>query len=140
MFYVLVDDNWNIYHIYIYILEYTLFIYILVYTTTYASPKTANATTSKSTPLMNTPFLLSLLLCGFEVNCGLNIDCIVDGLVVNRDEDIVDINTDGNILGIVVDENVVVIDTDGNIIGIDTDEDIVVKDTDEDNITKIKNK
>ena len=43
---------------------------------------------------MNTPFLFSLLLCGFEVNCGLNIDCIVDGLVVSRGEDIVDIDTD----------------------------------------------
>ena len=111
-----------------------------MYITTYASPKTANATTSKSTPLMNTPFLLSLLLCGFEVNCGLNVDSIVDGLDVDRDEDIVVIDTDGNILGIVVDEDIVVIDTDGNIVGIVFDKDIVVIDRDEDNITEIKNK
>ena len=51
---------------------------MLVHITTYASPKIANATTSKSTPLMNTPFLLSLLYCDFELNCGLNADCIVD--------------------------------------------------------------
>ena len=99
-----------------------LYLYMLVYITTHAIPKTANATTSKSTPLMKTPFLLSLLLCGFKVNCGLNVDCIVDGLVVNRDENIVVIETDGNILGIVVDEDIVVIDTD------------------EDNNTEIKNK
>ena len=61
-----------------------------MYITTYASPKTTNATTTKSTPLMNTPFLLSLLLCDFEVNCGLNVDC----LDVDRDEDIVVIDTD----------------------------------------------
>ena len=60
---------------------------MLVYTTTYASPKTTNATTTKSIPLMNAPFLLSLLHSGFEVNCGLNIDCIVDSLDVDRDED-----------------------------------------------------
>ena len=90
-----------------------LHLYMLVYITTYAIPKTANATTSKSTPLMNTPFLLSSLLCGFEVNCGLNVDSIIDSLVVNRDEDIVVIDRDGN---------------------------IVVIDTDEDNITEIKNK
>ena len=71
-----------------------LYLYMLVYITTYAIPKTANATTSKSTPLMNTPFLLSLLHCGFEVNCGLNIDCIIDSLDVDRDEDIVVIDTD----------------------------------------------
>ena len=66
-----------------------------MYITTYASPKTTNATTTKSTPLMNTPFLLSLLLCDFEVNCGLNVDCLdVDILDVDRDEDIVVIDTD----------------------------------------------
>ena len=31
MFYVLVDDNWNIYHIYIYILEYALLVYVSVH-------------------------------------------------------------------------------------------------------------
>ena len=39
---------------------------------------------------MKIPFLLSLLLCDFEVNCGLNVDC----LDVDRDEDIVVIDTD----------------------------------------------
>ena len=62
-----------------------LYLYMLVYIATYASPKTANATTIKSIPLMNTPFILSFLLCGFEVNCGLNVECIVDDLDVDRD-------------------------------------------------------
>ena len=66
---------------------------MLVYVTTYANPKTAKATIRKSIPLMNTPFLLSLLLCGFEVNCGLNADCIIDVVgddnvvIIDRDED-----------------------------------------------------
>ena len=64
---------------------------MLVYITTYANPKIAIATTSKSTPLMNTPFLLSLLHCRFELNCGLNVDCIVD--IVDVD-DVVAIDTD----------------------------------------------
>ena len=67
---------------------------MLVYITPSLVLKQQILTTTKSTPLMNTPFLFSLLLCGFEVNCGLNIDCIVDGLVVSRGEDIVDIDTD----------------------------------------------
>ena len=67
----------------------TLPIYVSVYITTYANPKTAIATTSKSTPLMNTPLLLFLLLSGFEVHCGLNADCIID--VVGVDDCIVDI-------------------------------------------------
>ena len=119
---------------------------MLVYITTYASPKTANATTSKSTPLMNTLLLLSLLHSGFEVNCGLNDDCFVDvddvdEDVVGVDEDgnIVGIDTDGNIVGIDTDGNIVGIDTDGNIVGIDKDDDIVDIDTDEDIITEIKN-
>ena len=79
---------------------------MLVYITTYASPKRAIATTSKSTPLMNTPFLLPLSHCGFELNC---VDCIVD---------IVDVDTDRNIVGI---------------------DDVFAIDTDEDTITKIRN-
>ena len=62
---------------------------MLVYIITYTSPKTANATTNKSTPLMNTPFLLSLSHCGFEVNCGLNVECIVDIVDIDIDEDII---------------------------------------------------
>ena len=77
---------------------------MLVYITTYTSPKRAIATTSKSTPLMNTPFLLPLSHC--ELNCA---DCIVD---------IVDVDTDRNIVGI---------------------DDVVAIDTDEDTITKIRN-
>ena len=68
--------------------------------TTYASPKTADETTKKSIPLMNTPFLLSLLLSGFEVNCGLNVDCIVDIVEIDLDEDIIaeTENNESNIL------------------------------------------
>ena len=61
-----------------------------VYIKTYASPKIAIATTTKSTPLMNTPFLLSLLHCCFELNCGLNAVCIVDivdVVAIDTDED-----------------------------------------------------
>ena len=61
----------------------------LVYVTTYASPKTANATTTKSTPLMNIPFLSSLLLCRFKVNCDLSADSIVDVVGIDLDEDII---------------------------------------------------
>ena len=43
---------------------------MLVYIKTYASPKTANVMTTTSKPLINTLFLMSLLLCGFEVNYG----------------------------------------------------------------------
>ena len=69
--YVPAADYWNIYHTYV---------YMLVCIPTYESIKTANATTSKIIPLMNTPFLMSLLHCDFEVNCGLNADCIVDNV------------------------------------------------------------
>ena len=73
---------------------------MLVYITTYASPKTENETTKKSIPLMNTPFLLSLLLSGFEVNCGLNVDCIVDIVGIDLDKDIISEtkNNESNIL------------------------------------------
>ena len=67
---------------------------MLVYITTYANSKTTNATTRKSTLLKNSPFLLSLLLCGFELNCNLNADCIVDIVAIYRDGDIVGIDTD----------------------------------------------
>ena len=35
---------------------------------------------------------MSLLLCGFEVNCGLNADCIID--VVGVDDNVVIIDRD----------------------------------------------
>ena len=97
----------------------TLPIYVSVQTT-YASPNIANATTSKSTPLMNTPFLLSLLHCDFEVNCGVNDDCIVD-------EDVVGVNEDGNIVDIDTDEYIADIDIDVHIVDIDINEDIITE-------------
>ena len=83
-----------------------------MYITTYTSPKTANETTSKSTPLMNTLLLFSLLHCCFELNCGLNADCIV---------------------------NIVAINTDGTIVGIYRNDDTVDIDRDEESITETKN-
>ena len=65
---------------------------MLVYITTYANPKTTNATTRKSTLLKNSPFLLSLLLC------GLNAECIVDIVAIDRD---------GGIVGIDIDEDII---------------------------------
>ena len=37
---------------------------------TYPSPKAQNPTASKTIPLTNTTFVLSLLLCGCEVDVG----------------------------------------------------------------------
>ena len=71
---------------------------MLVCITTYKSIKTANATTSNILPLMNTPFLMSLLHCDFEVNCGLNTDCIVDNVGIYRDDDIVNVDRDEDII------------------------------------------
>ena len=90
-----------------------------MYITTYASPKVANATTTKSTLLFNTQFLLSLLLRGFEVNCGLNVECIIDIADVDRYEDSTGIDRDGAVAGIDRDEDVVVFDRDGDVVGID---------------------
>ena len=48
---------------------------------------------------MNTPFLLSLLLCGLEVNCGLNADCIVDFIVDTNEDTITETkNKESNVL------------------------------------------
>ena len=56
---------------------------------------------------MNIPFLLSLLLSGFELICGLNADCIVEIVNVDRDEDIIGIDKNGDIVDIDTDEDII---------------------------------
>ena len=100
---------------------------MLVCITTYTSPKTANATTSKSILLTNIPFLLPLLLSGLVVNCGFNVDCIVDIVDVDVKEDIVCIDTDGDINGINTYEDIIGINNKEDVAGIIVDEDIITE-------------
>ena len=55
--------------------HYFINIIILVYLT-YPSPKAENPIANKTIPLMNTTFVLSLLLCGCEVDVGNKVDII----------------------------------------------------------------